>query len=125
MADTKHLLEFLEGGGGMFFDVGTELFRVELAPGAPARFRRQHPFFGGFQIPINRTAGQIKPPGGLDLGAAALNEFHYPFPQVQRIGFHAPKLTKLCPNVNVKCYRIKAAEPIDLIGLIVFVGLGC
>jgi hypothetical protein len=97
MADTKHLLEFLEGGIGMLFNMGAELFRVELAPGAPARFRRQRPFLGGRQIPVNRTAGQIKSPGGFNLGAAALNEFHHPFPQVQRLGFHAPSLPTYVP----------------------------
>ena len=107
MTDAKDGLEFLERGVGMFFDVGAELVRVELAPGAPAGFRRQRPFFGGDQIAINRTAGQFKPPGGLGFGTTTLNKFHHPFPQVQRIGFHARKLTSLCPNVNMKCYSIK------------------
>ncbi len=104
MADAEYLLKLLEGGVGMFFDMGAELFRVELAPGAPTRFRRQRPLFDGFQIPVNGTPGQRKPPGGLGFGTAALNEFHHPFPQVQRIGFHARKPVSLCPNVNMKCY---------------------
>ena len=73
----------------MFFDVGLEFCGVELAPMSPALFRGQRPFVGGDQIPIDRTPRQIKPPGGLGFGAAALNEFYHPFPQVQRIGFHA------------------------------------
>jgi hypothetical protein len=97
MADTEHLLDFFKGGVGVFFDMGTEFLRVEFAPGAPARFRWQRALFGGHQIPINGTPGQLKTPGGFGFGAAALNEFHHPFPQVQRIGFHARKLISLCP----------------------------
>ena len=106
MADAKHLLEFLEGGIGMLFDVGLEFLRVEFAPVSPARFRGQRAGFGGLQIPINRTPGQVKPPGGLDFGAARPDEFHHPFPQAQRIGFHALKPITLCPNVNMKCYTM-------------------
>jgi len=121
MADTEYLLQFFEGGVGVFLDFGTEFLRVELAPGSPARFRRQRPLLGGHQIPINRTPGQFKPPGGLGFGAASLNEFHHPFPQVQRIGFHARKPISLCPNVNMKFYirnlladRQKLAHPATL-----------
>ena len=108
MADAEHLLDFFERGGGMSFDVGGQFFRVELAPGSPARFGRQHALLGGDQIPINRTAGQVKTPGGLGFGTAALNESYHPFPQIQRIGFHARKLISLCPNVNMKCYSFCA-----------------
>jgi len=80
MAHAEHLLEFFERRIGMLFDMGTEFFRVELAPGAPARFRWQGSFLGGGQIAINGTAGEVKPPGGFGLGAAVLNEFHNPFP---------------------------------------------
>jgi hypothetical protein len=107
MADAKDGLEFLEGGVGMFFDVRLELVGVELAPMAPALFRGQRAFFGRGQIPINGTPRQIKTPGGLDFGTPALNEFHHPFPQVQRIGFHAHQPITLCPNVNMICYIIK------------------
>ena len=106
MADTKDSLEFFERGVGVFFDMGAEFFRVELAPGAPARFWRQCALLSGDQIPVNRTPGEVKPPGGLGFGTATRNEFHHPFPQVQRIGFHARELISLCPNVNVKCYNI-------------------
>jgi hypothetical protein len=106
MADAKHLLQFFEGGVGVFFDMGAEFLRVEFAPGAPAGFRRQRTLLGGFQIAINGTAGQFKTPGGLGFGTPALDEFHHPFPQVQRIGFHARKPISLCPNVNMKCYMI-------------------
>ena len=104
MADAEHLLDFFEGGVGMLFDMGAKFLRVELAPGSPARFRRQHTLFGGHQIAINGTPGQIKTPGSLDFGTTAPNEFHHPFPQVQRISFHACKLISICPNVNMKCY---------------------
>ena len=105
MADAEHLLQFFERGVGMLFDMAAELLRVELAPGAPACFRWQGAFFGGFQIPINRTPGQLKTPGGLGFGTTTGNEFHHPLPQVQRISFHADNLITICPNVNVKCYR--------------------
>jgi hypothetical protein len=38
MADAQHLLQFFEGGVGMLFDVGSQFFRVELAPSAPTGF---------------------------------------------------------------------------------------
>jgi len=89
MAHAKHGLEFLERGVGMFFDVRPEFLGVELAPGSPTGFRRQRPLLGGGQIPVNGTSSQGKPPGRLGFGTAALNEFDHPFPQVQRVGFHA------------------------------------
>jgi hypothetical protein len=107
MADPEHGLEFLERGVGMLFDVGLKLLGIELAPGSPARFRWQGALLGGAQIPVNRTPSQVKTPGGLGFGAADMNEFYDPFPQVQRIGFHARKLIRLCPNVNMKCYSLK------------------
>ena len=104
MADAKHLLEFLEGGIGMLFDLSLEFLRVEFAPVSPACFRGQRACFDGLQIPINGTPGQVKAPGGLGFGAARFDEVHHPFPQVQRISFHALKPITLCPNVNMKCY---------------------
>ena len=80
MADAKRLLEFLEGGVGMFVDVRLEFLGVELAPMSPAFFRDQRAFSGGDQIPINGTPNQIEPPGGLGFGAARLDVFHHPFP---------------------------------------------
>ena len=108
MADAKHGLEFLQRGVRMYFDVRLKVIGVELAPSPPTGFRRQRPLFGGIQIAINRTPGQIKPPGGFGFGTATLNEFHHPFPQVQGICFHVHKPTTLCPNVNVKCYSVNA-----------------
>jgi hypothetical protein len=104
MADAKHLLQLFERGVGMLFDVRRKFLGVELAPLPPTRFRRQRALLGGGQIPVNGTPRHRKPPGGFGLGATALNEFHHPFPQVQRIGFHARKPISPCPNVNMKCY---------------------
>ena len=104
MADAEHHLDFFKGGIGVLFDMGAEFLRVELAPGAPTRFRWQGAFLGSDQIPVNRTPGQSKIPGGFHFGTAALNEFDHPLPQVQRIGFHARKPISLCPNVYMKCY---------------------
>ena len=106
MADAEHLLEFLERGVRMFFDVRLKFLRIEFAPMTPALFGGQRAFLGGDQIPINGTPGQIKPPGGLGFGTTALNEFHHPFSQVQRISFHARKPIILCPNVNMNCYSM-------------------
>src|ERR1039458_2334793 len=111
MADAQHLLQLFEGGVGVFFDVRLEFLGVELAPMSPALFRSQRTFFGGVQIPINGTPSYCKLPGGLGFGATVLNEFNHPFPQVQRIGFHARKSITLCPNVNMKCYICMADSP--------------
>jgi hypothetical protein len=104
MADAKHLLEFLEGGVGMLADMRLKLLGVQLAPVAPTLLRGEGTGLGGGQIPVNGTPRQGEAPGGLGLGAARLDELDHPFPQVQRIGFHARKPITLCPNVNVKCY---------------------
>jgi len=114
MADTEYLLQFFERGVGVLFDMAAELLRVELTPGAPARFRWQGSFFGGFQIPVNGTPGQLKTPGGLGFGTTTGNEFHHPFPQVQRISFHADNLISLCPNVNVKRYSFPLGHNLPL-----------
>jgi len=110
MADAEHGLQFFERGVRMFFNVCRKFFGVELAPSSPTGFRRQRILFGGGQIPVNGTPGQRKTPGGLGLGAAALNEFHHPLSQVQRIGFHARELISLCPIVYMKCYSRQAEK---------------
>jgi hypothetical protein len=104
MADAKGLLEFLEGGVGMFLDLSLEFLRVEFAPMTPAGFGSQRPCLHGVQIAVNGASAEIKTPGSLGFGAARLDEFHHPFPQVQRISFHALKPVTLCTNVNMKCY---------------------
>jgi len=105
MADAEGLLEFLEGGVGMLFDVNLELLRVEFPPVSPALFRGQRPRLYRGQIAVNGAPAEFKAPGGLGFGTARPDEFHHPFPQVQRISFHAHKPITLCPNVNMKCYR--------------------
>ena len=104
MADAEGLLEFLEGGVGMFFDLSLEFLRVEFAPMTPTGFGGERPRLHGVQIAVNSAPTELKAPGGLGFGAARLDEFHHPFPQVQRISFHARKPITLCPNVNMKCY---------------------
>jgi hypothetical protein len=105
MTDPKHLLNLLKGGVGMFFDVGAELFRVELTPFTPTLFRSERAGFGGGQIPVNGAPPQIKPPGRLDLGATRVEEFDHSFPQVQRISLHARKPIRLCAIVYMNCYN--------------------
>jgi hypothetical protein len=75
MADAEHRLDFLEGGGGVFFDVSLELCGVELAPFTPTLFRGERALLGGRQIPVNRAASQIKPAGRRGLGATRVEEF--------------------------------------------------
>ena len=110
MADAEGLLEFLEGGVGMLFDVNLELLRIEFAPMTPARFRGQCPRLHGVQIAVNGAPTQFKAPGGLGFGTARPDEFHHPFPQVQRISFHARKPITLCPNVNMNCYSPRESQ---------------
>jgi hypothetical protein len=104
MADAKHLLEFLEGGVRMFFDVGVELVRIEFAPVSPARFRGQRSLLGGGQITVDGAATEVEAPGGFDFGTAFVDEFHHPFTQIKAIGFHAFEPIILCANVNMNCY---------------------
>jgi hypothetical protein len=80
MTDAKYLLDFLEGRVGMFADVRLEFFGVELAPFPPTGFRGQGAGLDGREIAVNRTPGQGKAPGGLDLGATRHDEFDDPFP---------------------------------------------
>ena len=105
MADAESLLEFLEGGVGMFLDMHLKFLRVEFAPMPPACFGCQRPRLPSGQIAVNATPAKIKASGGLGFGTARLDEFHHPFPQVQCISFHAHKPITLCPNVNMKCYN--------------------
>ena len=104
MADAKHILKFLQRGVGMLLDMRLEFLRVELAPAPPALFRGQRSRLRGSQIPVNRASTEVKALSGFHFGTAVMDEFHYPFPQVQCIGFHAHKPITECPNVNVKCY---------------------
>ena len=89
LADAEDLLEFLEGGVGMFLDVRLEFLRVELAPMTPACFWGQRPGLLSGQIAVNGAPTEFKAPGCLGLRTALLDEFDHPFPQVQRISFHA------------------------------------
>jgi len=103
MADSKHALKFLEGGVRMRFNVDLEFLRVEFAPVAPAFLGSQRSGLRGGQIAVNRPPPKIKTPGGLDFGPTLVDELHHPFPQIQRIGFHAQKPVRLCANVNMNC----------------------
>src|SRR5208282_3458171 len=108
MADSKHALKFLEGGVRMRFNVDLEFLRVEFAPVAPAFLGSQRSGLRGGQIAVNRPPPKIKTPGGLDFGPTLVDELHHPFPQIQRIGFHAQKPVRLCANVNMNCSRTTA-----------------
>ena len=97
MADVKDGGEFFECGIGMLFNVRLKFLGIERAPLAPACFGGERARFGGGQIAIDRAPPQRKAAGRLDLGAASLKKFHDPFPQIQRIGFHAPILSAYVP----------------------------
>jgi hypothetical protein len=97
MADTKHLLEFLEGGVGMFFDMGVELVRVEFAPVSPTCFWGQRSLAGGGQITVDSAPTEVKTPRGFDFGSTFVDEFHHSFTQIKAIGFHAFNLSDYVP----------------------------
>lgn len=97
MTDAKDGFEFFERGVGVRFDVGRKFLRIELAPFAPALFGGEDTGLGGGQIAIDRAPPQIKAPGRFRLGTASLKKFDDPFPQVQRVGFHAPTLSPYVP----------------------------
>ena len=101
MADAEDRLQLLDGGVGMFLDVGVKFLRVELTPTPPACFGSQRPRLLGVQIAVNSAAAEIKTAGSLDFGAARLDEVHHAFSQIQCIGFHAHKPITLCANVNM------------------------
>ena len=97
MADAEDLLKLFERGVGMFFDLNLEFLRVELAPMTPAGFGGQRPRLRGVQIAVNAAPPQIEAPGRLGFGAARLDEFYHPFPQIQCVGFHAHTLPAYLP----------------------------
>ena len=107
MADAKGHLEFLEGGVRVFTDVGVEFLRVEFAPVSPALFGGKRAGLCGGQIAIDGAPGQLEAPGGLGFGTTSVDEFDHPFPQVQRICFHARNPITLCVNVNMNCYNTR------------------
>ena len=97
MADVKDGGEFFECGIGMLFNVRLKFLGIERAPLAPACFGGERARFGGGQIAINRAPPHLKAPGRLDLGAAGLKKLYHPFPQIQRISFHASILSPYVP----------------------------
>ena len=97
MADLKDDGEFLERGIGMLFNVRLKFLGIERAPLAPAGFRGERPGLGGGEVAIDRAPGQLEAAGRLDLGAARLKKLHHPFPQIQRISFHAQSLPSYVP----------------------------
>jgi len=97
MADAKDLLEFLERGVGMFLDVGVKFGGVEFAPGTPARFGGQGVGLEGGEVAVNGAAGDAEAAGGFGLGAAGLEKLHHPFPQIQRVSFHAYTVSVYVP----------------------------
>ena len=97
MTDVQGRGQFLERGLGMSFDVGQKFLGLERAPFPPARFGGERAGLGGGQIAIHRAPRHPKAAGRLDLGTALLQKLHHPFPQIQRIGFHAQSLSPYVP----------------------------
>ena len=79
MADAECLLEFLERGVGMFFDMGLKDLRIEFAPMPPALFGGEPSLARGGQIAVNRLPSQVKTPGRLNFGTARMDKLHHPF----------------------------------------------
>ena len=101
MTDVKDGLKFFERGVGMLFNVRLKFLGIQRAPFPPACLGGECALFGGGQIAINRAPPHRKAPGRLHLGAASLKKLHHPFPQIQRISFHAPHPITLSPYVPV------------------------
>ena len=97
MADGQGGGDFFERGVRLFLDVGCKFLRIKLAPFPPARFRGQLASFGGGEVAIDRAPSQVETPCSLNLGTASLKKFHDPFPQIQRICFHAHSLSPYVP----------------------------
>jgi len=97
MADVKNGLKFFERGGGMLFNVRLKFFGIERAPFAPGCFWGERAVFGGGQIAVDRAPPQVKTPRRFHFGTAGLKKFDDAFPQIQRIGFHAPSLSAYVP----------------------------
>ena len=101
MADGQGGGDFFERGVRLFLDVGGKFLRIQLAPFSPARLGGQLPGFGGGQVAIDRAPSQVETSCRLNLGTAGLKKFHDPFPQIQRIGFHAHSLSPHVPMSRV------------------------
>ena len=97
MADAQAGGHFFERGVGVVFDVGLEFLGIQLAPFPPTGFWGERIRLGGGQITIDRALRQGEAPGRLGLGTAGLNKINDPFPQIQRISFHAPTLSACVP----------------------------
>ena len=97
MTDRQAGGEFFKRGVGVFFDVGRKFLGIQLAPFPPARFGGEGASLGGGQIAVNRASSQVKTTCRLNLGTARLKKFHDPFPQIQRISFHAPTVSAYVP----------------------------
>jgi len=119
MADAKDGFEFFERGVGVRFNVGRKFLGIQFAPLAPALFGGEGSRRGGGQITIDGAPPQVEAPGRFRLGPASLNKFDDPFPQIQRIGFHAPTIsdyvpmslliTIAAPGDGAHCVRIRDA----------------
>src|SRR5579863_7703312 len=97
MADPQGVLDFMQRGVRMLLDMGCELGGIELAPAAPGGFRSQRVCFGGGEVTVDRTLAQREPPGSFGTGAARLDKFHHPFPQILRVCFHPSTLPPILP----------------------------
>jgi hypothetical protein len=97
MADGQAGGEFVEGGVRLFFDVRRQFLGIQLAPFSPTGFGGERAGFGGGEIAINRAPGQVEVPCRCDLGTTGLHKFDDPFPQIQRVSFHAHSLSPYVP----------------------------
>ena len=97
MADAKDPLQFLQRGVRLVADVGLKFGRIKLAPVAPTGLGCQGVRFGRGQVAINRALAQPKNTGGLGPRAAPGNKLHHPLAQIQRVGFHAHRLSFILP----------------------------
>jgi hypothetical protein len=97
MADAKDPLQFLQRGVRLVADVGLKFGRIKLAPVAPTGLGGQGVRFGGGQVAIDGALAQPKNSGGLGPRAASGHKLHHPLAQIQRVGFHAHRLSFILP----------------------------
>jgi hypothetical protein len=97
VADGEDGLEFVEGGVRVLADMGGELDGIELTPAAPSGLGGEGVGLGGGKVAIDGAFPQGEAPRGLGPRAAGVDELHDPFPQIQRVGFHAHSLPPILP----------------------------
>jgi hypothetical protein len=97
MTDGQAGGEFVERGVRMFANVGRQFLGIELAPLSPGGFGGEGARLGGGEIAIDAAPSQIEVLCRRHLGPTGLHKLDDPFPQIQRVSFHARSLSPYVP----------------------------